>query len=137
MDLHPTCRFSLKTKFDRTNPKGVHIGEETYIAFEAVILTHDRCRVRHCHTYVGRHCFIGARAIILPGVRIGDNCVVGAGSVVTKDTPPGTIVAGNPAKVIRTGIQTLPYGSMAEDMEDAVEQDRARRQKDASELAEV
>ena len=45
--------------------------------------------------------FIGARSIILKGVTIGQGAVVGAGSVVTKDVPPFTIVAGNPAKVVK------------------------------------
>lgn len=45
--------------------------------------------------------WIGARAIILKGVTIGEGAIVGAGSVVTKDVPPYTIVAGNPAKIIR------------------------------------
>ena len=45
--------------------------------------------------------FIGARSIILKGVNIGQGAVVGAGSVVTKDVPPHTIVAGNPAKIVK------------------------------------
>jgi acetyltransferase-like isoleucine patch superfamily enzyme len=49
---------------------------------------------------IGKKCFIGARAIILKGVQIGDNAVVGAGSVITKDVSPRTSVAGNPATVI-------------------------------------
>lgn len=49
---------------------------------------------------LGRNCFIGAYAIILPGVTIGENAAVGAGAVVTKDVPPGVVVAGNPAKPI-------------------------------------
>ena len=48
---------------------------------------------------IGKDCWIGARAVILPGVTIGDCSVVAAGSVVTKDVPPYTMVAGNPAKV--------------------------------------
>ena len=48
------------------------------------------------------NCFIGSSAIILPGITIGPNAVVGAGAVVTKDVAPGTIVAGNPAKVVST-----------------------------------
>ena len=50
---------------------------------------------------LGRNVWIGGAAVILPGVTIGDDAVVGAGSVVTKDVPPGCVVAGNPAKVIR------------------------------------
>lgn len=45
--------------------------------------------------------WVGARAIVLKGVKIGEGAVVGAGSVVTKDVPPWTIVAGNPARIIR------------------------------------
>lgn len=45
--------------------------------------------------------WIGCRAIVLPGVRIGSYSVVGAGSVVTKDVPPNTLVAGNPARIVR------------------------------------
>lgn len=48
---------------------------------------------------IGDNCWIGANSIILPGVTIGDCSVVAAGSVVTKDVPPGVLVAGNPAVV--------------------------------------
>ncbi len=51
---------------------------------------------------VGNNVFIGIRAIILPGVAIGDNCVVGAGSVVTRSVPQGTVIAGNPARPLCT-----------------------------------
>lgn len=51
--------------------------------------------------FIGDNVFIGTGAIVLKGVRIGNNSVVGAGSVVTKDVPPNTIVAGNPAKLIK------------------------------------
>lgn len=50
---------------------------------------------------IGNGVWIGARAIILPGVHIGDNSIIGAGSVVTKDVPNNSIVAGNPAHLIR------------------------------------
>ncbi|WP_284165413.1 acyltransferase [Frigidibacter sp. SD6-1] len=110
MDLHPTVQMSLSAKLDRTFPPGVHVGENSYLAFESRILTHDRTRGLYLHTRIGKNCFIGGRALILPGVEIGDGCVVGAGAVVTKSVPPGCIVAGNPAKVIRTGIEVGPYG---------------------------
>jgi acetyltransferase-like isoleucine patch superfamily enzyme len=51
--------------------------------------------------HIGEDCWIGGNAIILPGVTIGKGCTVGAGSVVTKSVPDFTLVAGNPAKVIR------------------------------------
>lgn len=49
---------------------------------------------------IGNNVFIGLRAIIMPGVKIGDNCIIGAGSIVTKDIPSNCIAAGVPAKVI-------------------------------------
>jgi acetyltransferase-like isoleucine patch superfamily enzyme len=48
-----------------------------------------------------RNCWIGANAVILPGVTVGVNSVVAAGSVVTKDVPSDTVVAGVPARVIK------------------------------------
>lgn len=50
---------------------------------------------------VGNHCWLGANVSVTPGVTIGDNTIVGAGSVVTHDLPAGVIAAGSPAKVIR------------------------------------
>ena len=50
---------------------------------------------------IGNNVWIGGNACIMPGVKIGDNSVIGAGSVVTKDIPSGVIAAGNPCKVIR------------------------------------
>lgn len=47
-------------------------------------------------------CWIGANAVILPGVEVGENAVVGAGSIVTRSVPPRSVVGGNPASVIKT-----------------------------------
>ncbi|MDZ4275509.1 MAG: DapH/DapD/GlmU-related protein [Erythrobacter sp.] len=114
MDIHPTVEMSLSAKPDLTFPKGVHIGEYTYVAFNARILTHDRTRGLYMHTNIGPNCFIGGESIILPGITVGDSCVIGAGSVVTKDVPPRSIVAGNPAKVIRSNIEVGTYGRFIE-----------------------
>lgn len=51
---------------------------------------------------IGKNVFIGARSIVMKGVTIGNGAVVGAGSVVTKDVPANAIVAGNPARVVKT-----------------------------------
>lgn len=113
MDIHPSVEFSLSANFDRTFPRGVHVGECTYVAFGAVILAHDRTRGLYLHTRVGRNCFVGAHSIIMPGVVVGDHCVIGAGSVVTKDVAARTAVAGNPARVITNDIDVGAYGRFA------------------------
>lgn len=51
---------------------------------------------------VGDNVWIGGNVCVLPGVTIGDNCVIGAGSVVTRDIPAGSVAAGNPCRVIRS-----------------------------------
>jgi len=112
MDIHPTAWLSLRADFDRTHPSGIHIGEESYVAFGSVIMSHDMTRGLYVDTRIGARCFIGAHSILLPGVRIGDGSIVGAGSVVTRDVPPGSIVAGNPARVIRSNIKTYRFGCL-------------------------
>jgi len=112
MDLHPTCQFSLTTRFDKTFPAGIHIGAETFLAFDVAVLSHDMIRALYAHTRIGERCFIGARSVIMPGVVIGSGSVVAAGSVVTRDVPPRSIVAGNPARIIRSDIETGPYGRL-------------------------
>lgn len=116
MDIHPTADMSLSARFDKTYPAGVHVGAESYIAFDVRILTHDMSRRLRCDTTIGARCFIGGRALILPGVTIGDDCIVGAGAVVTKSVPAGSIVAGNPAQVIRSGLRLLSYGRVPPDV---------------------
>lgn len=110
MDIAPTAQFSLSAHFDRTNPTGIHIGAHSYIAFDVAVLTHDRTRALYADTHIGKNCFVGARSIILPGVRIGDGSVVGAGSVVVADVPARCVVAGNPARIIRDGIDVGAFG---------------------------
>jgi acetyltransferase-like isoleucine patch superfamily enzyme len=113
MDLHPTVKFSMSVHLDRTFPRGVHVGAYSYLAFGSVILAHDQTRGLYLHTRVGDNCFIGARSIIMPGVTVGEGSIVGAGAVVTKDVPARSLVAGNPAVVVRSGIETGRYGRLA------------------------
>jgi acetyltransferase-like isoleucine patch superfamily enzyme len=56
---------------------------------------------------------------VLPGVTIGDESIVGSGSVVTRDVPPNSIVVGNPARVVRTGIRLGPRGYILKEGETA------------------
>jgi acetyltransferase-like isoleucine patch superfamily enzyme len=114
MDIDPTATFSLSVRFDKTFPRGMHIGAQTYVAFEAAILSHDMIRGLYLHTRIGKRCFIGARSILLPGIEIGDECVVASGSVVTKNVPPRSLVAGNPARIIRENISVGPYGRFSD-----------------------
>ena len=110
MDIHPSVKISLKANLDLTNPSGIHIDEGTYVAFHAVVLAHDMSRLMMTDTYIGKNCFIGAYSIVMPGVRVGDECIVGSGSVVTADVPSHSVVAGNPAKIVRSGIRTRKCG---------------------------
>lgn len=87
----------------------VSIGDNSIIASAVQITTstHDyrtrpyRSKRVDAPVTIGRNVWIGAGAVILPGVTLGDDCVVGAGSIVTRDVAPATVVAGNPARVIR------------------------------------
>jgi len=58
--------------------------------------------------YIKKKAIIGANSTLLPGIVIGENAFVGAGSVVTKDVPDGHVVVGNPARILCT-IKDLPY----------------------------
>lgn len=105
MDIGENVIINRRVSLDRArNPKGIHIGENSRILAKVCILTHDNCRDLLLDTYIGSNTIIGIRSIILPGVHIGNHCVIGAGSVVTKDVPDHCIAAGNPAKVIGWGI---------------------------------
>ena len=114
MDIAATARMSLSAILDKTYPEGIHIGESSFIANGAIVLTHDFTRAKYAHTYIGKKCFIGMNAIIMPGVVIGDEVVVGAGSVVTKSVLSNCIVAGNPARVIKSDIHTTHLGQLCQ-----------------------
>jgi acetyltransferase-like isoleucine patch superfamily enzyme len=83
----------------------VKIGAGTIVAFDAVVMDtnhHDlEGSVTTAPTIIGEHVWIGARAMVLRGVTIGDGAVIAAGSIVTRDVPARALAAGNPARVIR------------------------------------
>ena len=88
----------------------ITIGDNTGIAPDCHFITADhprdpverrsRSRVRGLPITIGKDCWIGANATILPGVTIGDRSIIGAGAVVTKDVPPDSVYVGNPARPI-------------------------------------
>lgn len=114
MHIDKTARISYGAKLDKTNPKGIYIGEDSYIASGAIVFTHDFSRSLHKDTYIGKRCFIGANAIIMCGVKIGDEVIVGSGAIVTKDVPSNCIVVGNPAKIIKENIHTKKFGQLVD-----------------------
>lgn len=92
-------------KIDVSHAFLLEIGDNVTIS-DARILMHDGS-TKHVTGYtlvgkvkIGSNVFIGADAVILPGVNIGDNVIVGAASVVSKDIPNNSVVAGNPARII-------------------------------------
>lgn len=101
------ANFSL-TLVDDTH---IYVGDNTMIGPNVTLATaghpvSPRLREEFCAQFnapvrIGRNCWIGAGAVVLPGVTIGDGSVIGAGSVVTKDIPSGVVAAGVPCKVMR------------------------------------
>jgi acetyltransferase-like isoleucine patch superfamily enzyme len=92
---------------------GVEIGDQTLVSMHATILSSNhtvpgREKIIRAQpdillpTKIGRDIWIGANAVILGGVTIGDGCVIGAGSVVAKNLPPFSVAVGVPAKIVRS-----------------------------------
>ena len=112
-DVHITAELERRLNLDRYYPAGIHVGRHTILASGVTVLSHKLIPIKsenryggeRTNTYIGDFCVIGIGAIIMAGVRIGDDVVVGAGAVVTRDIPSNTMVAGNPARVIRKGIR--------------------------------
>jgi acetyltransferase-like isoleucine patch superfamily enzyme len=104
-----------------TEPWLVSIGNRVTVSIDVHFLVHDGVgwlvsdergrRYRYGRIAVGNEVFIGAGTILMPGIRIGDRCVIGAGSVVTKSVPDNSVVFGNPARV------ELDYDELAKRIE--------------------
>lgn len=100
------CNFNL-TLVDDTH---IYIGDYTMIGPNVTVATaghpilpelREKAYQYNSQVHIGKNCWIGAGALILPGITIGDNTVVGAGSVVTKNLPANVIAVGNPCRVLR------------------------------------
>jgi serine acetyltransferase len=112
-NIDKSAILESKLILDKVNPSGIHIGANTLVGSHALILSHEHVKRDSLDdrkpwmtdTFIGRNCFIGVRATILPGVRIGDEVVVGASTVVTKDVPSNCVVVGNPGRIVRTNIR--------------------------------
>jgi len=86
---------------------GIEIGEHTIFASGVKIISanHDPLdlskSIKSKPISIGKRVWLGANAIVLPGVRIGDGAIVAAGAIVTKDVEPNCVVGGNPAKILK------------------------------------
>ena len=109
---------------DPSFPWLVSIGNNVTIAPRTFILAHDGSTKKQIgYSKIGRviiedNVFIGANCTILPNVKIGQNSIIGAGSVVTKDIPENVLAVGNPAKVIKKYdfVQVVDGLSVSEDL---------------------
>lgn len=88
----------------------IYIGDNTMIAPNVILATathpilpelREQGYQYNLPIHIGKNCWLGAGVIVLPGVTIGDNTVVGAGSLVNKDLPPNVVAVGSPCKVLR------------------------------------
>lgn len=125
--IHRSCKFFHVGKFRMgknsvvnfdcylDNRRGIYIGNNVGIAHNTKIYTlgHDledsRFKAKGSAVHIGNNVFIFSNALIMPGVNIGEGAIVLAGSVVTKDVEPWTIVGGNPAKKIRDRSREIEY----------------------------
>lgn len=102
------CRI-YTTSFG-SEPWMITIGNKVTVTSGVVLLTHDGSawlmndekgrRYLYKRVIIGNNVFIGINSIVMPGVKIEDNVIIAAGSVVTKSVPSGVIIAGNPARII-------------------------------------
>ena len=97
MDIASSAFIHPDAHIDRTWPKGIHIGERARIGKDASILAHDMTRGIYLDTRIDADAVIGMRAIVMPGVSIGEGASVAPGTVVTRDVPAHHFAEGNPA----------------------------------------
>lgn len=111
--IDSTSTISLSGRLVVGERDSIVIGRDTLVAFKTLLVSRDARTGRTAPIRIGDCCFIGGGAMVMPGVTIGDRSIVAAGAVVTEDVAPRTIVAGSPARVIRTGIDVGKRGRLA------------------------
>lgn len=109
VELHAGTSVSLSAQFIGGRRGAITVGDGTLVAFKTLLIAQTPDG-NIDPISIGRNCFIGGTSVILPGVTIGDECVVGAGAVVFYDVPARSIVAGNPARVLRDEIEVGRFG---------------------------
>jgi acetyltransferase-like isoleucine patch superfamily enzyme len=97
-----TLAHSISIEDDVLIGCGVHIYVENHLFNDIGLSIIDQGHAQAQKVILKKGCWIGANVIILPGVTIGENSVIGAGSIVTKSIPDYTVAVGNPARVIRS-----------------------------------
>ena len=103
MTIGQHTAFAFKVMPDLLYPELITIGENCVIGYNTTILTHEFTVQAHRkgRVNIGDNTLIGANVIILPGIHIGSNVQVAAGTVVSKDVPDGALVKGNPMQIIK------------------------------------
>lgn len=101
MSIGERTAFAYKVMPDIFHPQLISIGSNTVIGYNTTILTHEILvnEYRYGRVDIGSHTLIGANVTILPGVKIGHNVMIKAGTIVSKDVPNGTIAFGNPMQI--------------------------------------
>lgn len=116
----------------------IKIGNNVTMAPNVHVLCHDASAKNYlgyskiAMVTISDNVFIGAGTIILPGVKIGNNVIIGAGSVVTHDIPDNSVVAGNPAKAIRTVDEFLNKNKFLMGKDNCFDESYTLRNKDFS-----
>lgn len=103
---HIYANFNL-TMVDDTH---IYVGDYTMFGPNVTVATaghsilpelREKAYQYNAPVHIGKNCWLGAGVIVLPGITIGDNVVIGAGSIVTKDLPPNVVAVGNPCRILR------------------------------------
>lgn len=110
--IDPSTSISLTSRFVAGRRGGVRVGANSLVAFKTLIDARDLESGDVRPIRIGERCFIGGGSVVMPGVTIGDGVIVAAGAVVMEDVPGDCIVAGIPARVIRTGINAGRFGRL-------------------------